>query len=127
MSADETTSGEPALPAGFTVETCIVVACRTCQRAYGDEEEGVTVHFSDLDDAARTITAAGWWVTQQGVQCYDCAASEACATLGHAWPAWTLCRCEGRIPAHLQQMEFRTCAGCGEQEERLAHTTAGGA
>ena len=127
MSNDTTRSGEPALPAGFTVVTCIVVACRTCQRAYGDEEEGVTIHFSDLDDAARTITACGWWVTQQGTQCYNCAAAEACADLGHAWPDWALCRCAGRIPEHVQQMQVRSCACCDEHDERPAQATTGGA
>ena len=132
MNHDHGTSADPAgqegrvaLPAGFTVETCIVVACRTCQRPYGDEEEGVTIHFSDLDAAARTVAEADWWITQQGAQCRECAAAEACASLGHAWPDWALCGCGGRIPAHVQQMQYRTCAGCGEQEERLAHPATG--
>jgi hypothetical protein len=116
---------QAALPAGFTVETCIVVTCRTCQRAYGDEEDGVTVHFPDPDAAACTVTEAGWWVTQHGAQCRPCAAAEACQSLGHAWPDWALCGCGGRIPTHVRQMEYRTCASCGEQEERIAQTTSG--
>lgn len=113
------------LPDGFAVETCVVVFCRTCRCSY-DEQDYVTVHFGNRDEAAQTITEAGWWVTEQGVQCPPCAAREACQTLGHAWPAWQRCRCGGRIFAHVRQMEFRTCASCGEGQERIAQTTSGG-
>jgi hypothetical protein len=111
-----------ALPAGFTLETCITVACRTCRGPYEDTEYG-EVNFIDLESAARVITGAGWWVTQQGAQCGACSAAEACAAFGHAWPDWKLCRCSGRIPAHVAQMEVRSCASCGEQQERLAQAS----
>lgn len=113
------------LPAGFTTETCIVVACRTCGHQFDEDEEGV-IHFPNLDDAADTVTRAGWWVTQQGAQCRGCAADEACASFGHAWPReWTLCRCNGRIPVHVQQMEYRNCACCDEHQERIAQPVGG--
>lgn len=116
----------PELPAGFSTETCVVVSCRTCQDFYGDDEEGGIIHFRGLDEAAEVVAKAGWWVTVQGVQCRHCAAAEACATLGHAWPrTWSLCDCHGRLLAHAQQMEYRVCACCGESQERVAHPVGG--
>lgn len=118
---DITTPEQGELPAGFTVETCIVVSCRTCDRVYGDEEEGVTVHFTSTVEAVKAITEASWWITQQGIQCQYCAAAEACLQLGHAWQEWK--PCPGVLAEHPEPMEYRTCAGCGEWDERVAQAT----
>jgi hypothetical protein len=110
---------------GFTVHICVAVTCGTCQCAYGDDDDGFTAHFATQDDAATTVTDAGWWVTLWSVQCPDCAADQACAELGHAWPDWHTCGCgcaagHPRIPAHTRPTIRRVCQSCQQDEERVA-------
>ena len=114
-----------ALPNGFTVHTCVAVACGTCDRDFGDTEDIGSLHFTTADDAATHVTDAGWWITPDAVQCPDCAGKQACAELGHAWPSWRPCGCgchdgRPRIPSHTQPMQYRWCASCHEGEDRAA-------
>jgi hypothetical protein len=106
----------------FTTETCIVVACGTCHRAYDEDQDGMVVHFDTVDQAADTVTNAGWWVTPDTVQCPGCAGEQACAQLGHAWPARRDCRCgctEGdpRIRDHTRPTKVRYCQSCQRVDE----------
>ncbi|MFI6026369.1 hypothetical protein [Amycolatopsis magusensis] len=123
------TTPEPStpdvLPTGFTTASCFLVACRTCNGAFDEESEGV-YHFPSIAAAADALTDAGWWLTQDGVQCDMCAAKESCARYGHAWEPWRLCRCGGRIPVHFVQMDVRHCVSCQAHEERPATACAEG-
>lgn len=112
-----------ALPPGFTATRCLVVACRICDDEFEHEDSGTVLHFETVDKAAAVLTEAGWWLTQDGVQCERCAASEACANLGHAWDPWSRCRCNGQIPTHRVPIEYRFCASCNASEERPAQGT----
>ena len=107
-----------SLPPGFTAHTCVSVQCGTCDTAFGDTDDGVGVlHFDTVQEAVRTLTEAGWWVTTTGVQCDTCAAHQACTEFGHAWPDWRDCGCgchDGtpRLPMHTQPMQYRWCETC---------------
>jgi hypothetical protein len=110
-----------ALPPGFTAHTCVSVQCGTCDTAFGDSDDVGTLHFDSVQDAARTLAEAGWWVTTTGVQCDTCAARQACATLGHVWTDWRACGCgchDGtpRIPSHSQPAHTRSCDTCDRWE-----------
>jgi hypothetical protein len=113
-----TSDDRPALPASFTTTRCLVVSCRTCEQEFADPDSEAVLHFDHVDEAADAVTAAGWWLTQDGVQCDTCAATEACARYGHAWERWRDCGCGGLIPDHTRQMQARHCASCQAREER---------
>lgn len=110
------------LPPGFTAHTCVSVQCGTCRTDFGDADDGPgTLLFDTVEEAARVLTDAGWWVTTTGVQCGDCAARQACTTLGHVWSQWRDCGCgchggEHRIPTHSEPAYTRTCDTCGTWE-----------
>ena len=41
--------------------TCITVACDVCKYAYDEDE--YTAHFTDLDEARKTLHSQGWLIT----------------------------------------------------------------
>jgi rubredoxin len=107
---------------GFTDHTCVTVTCGTCGYIF-DEDNECAFHYPNRDEAAEAVTEAGWWVLPDSVQCPRCAGRQACQHLGHAWTPWHLCRCNGLIVRHVQQMESRTCGSCDAYEARPAPDT----
>jgi hypothetical protein len=112
-------SEQPVTTGGFERVTYIQARCGDCQHLFTDDDDMERL-FETVEAAIETISECGWWIAAgHALQCPDCAATQACRELGHAWEPWRPCGCEGRLPAHADRsVEFRTCASCNWAEER---------
>lgn len=100
---------------------CVTLACDTCARSLGNEDEGGTWHFDHVAEALTAADDSEWSVTPDRVECPQCAAKRVCAADGHEWSEWARCLCGGRIshPAGTTT-DRRYCKrdNCHENERR---------